>query len=256
MTCSRNLFTGVICVLAIGCGLSGSTARAQGTTVMLTPYRAQYDVHISVLGGTLTTDVTAAGPGFMARSVIEPTGMSRIIARGAIRESSYFLIDADGVRPTQYRSVDTLSSEDKTVSLDFDWRHGEVTGMINDEPFKDELSGRVHDRVSIQYELMLDLLEGKASREYSLLDADELKLLQVRTIGTKTVKVPFGTFEATGIQHNKENSSRVTTLWCAKDLGYLPVIIEQHRDGKLGVRAVLTRYEAKPAENTATGSTR
>jgi hypothetical protein len=28
-----------------------------------------------------------------------------------------------------------------------------------------------------------------------------------------------------------------------EELGYLPVIIEQHRDGKLRVRAVLTSYE-------------
>jgi hypothetical protein len=57
------------------------------------------------------------------------------------------------------------------------------------------------------------------------------------------VEVPFGIFDVTGIQHSRENSSRVTTLWCAEKLGYLPVIIEQHRKGKLGVRAVLTSYE-------------
>jgi hypothetical protein len=34
-------------------------------------------------------------------------------------------------------------------------------------------------------------------------------------------------------------------LWCAEKLGYLPVMIEQHRDGKLGVRAMLATYEAE-----------
>lgn len=212
---------------------------------MLTPHSARYDVSISVLGGILTTDVTEAGTGFMATSMIEPTGMSRIVARGVIQESSYFLADEDGVRPTQYRSIDTLSTDDKTISLDFDWREEIVTGSINDAEFRSELDGKVHDRVSLQYELMLDLLRGKARAEYSLLDGDELKLLQVRNIGTKEVKVPYGTFTATGIQHNKKDSSRITTLWCAEELGYLPVIIEQHRDGKLRIRAVLTRYEPK-----------
>lgn len=226
-------------------GPSASAAEAGEQPVMLTPHSARYDVSISVLGGTLTTDVTETGPGFMATSVIEPTGMSRIVARGAIKESSYFLTDEEGVRPAQYRSIDTLSSDDSIIYLDFDWRDHVVTGSVNDAEFSSELDGKVQDRVSLQYELMLDLLRGKASDEYSLLDGDELKLLQVRNIGTKEVEVPYGTFTATGVQHSKKDSSRVTTLWCAEELGYLPVVIEQHRDGKLGIRAVLTRYEPK-----------
>lgn len=230
---------------------AGVSAETGETAAMLTPHTARYDVSISVLGGTLTTDVTEAGAGFMATSVIVPTGMSRIVARGVIQESSFFLADDEGVLPAQYRSIDTLSSDDKIINLDFDWREQVVTGSINDEDFRSHLDGRVQDRVSLQYELMLDLLQGKARAEYSLLDGDELKLLQVRNIGTKEVKVPYGRFTATGIQHNKKDSSRVTTLWCAEELDYLPVIIEQHRDGKLRIRAVLTRYQPKPTEAVA-----
>lgn len=209
----------------------------------LAPHKASYDVRISVLSGTLISEVTHAGPGYMANTVIKPTGVSRMIARGVIQESSYFLPDSDGVLPAQYRSIDTLSSDDATVSLDFDWREQQVKGVVNDEQFASELDGRVHDRVSIQYELMHDLKNDSAEDQYWMLDGDELKLLNVNNVGTRTVKVPFGEFEVVGIQHSKENSSRVTTLWCAEELGYLPVIIEQHRKGKLGVRAVLRTYE-------------
>ena len=209
----------------------------------LTPHKASYDVKISVLSGTLVSEVTHAGRGYMANTVIKPTGVSRMLARGVIQESSYFLPDDDGVLPAQYRSIDTLSSDDAIVSLDFNWREQQVEGVINDEKFESELDGRVHDRVSIQYELMHDLQNSGAEDQYWMLDGDELKLLNVDNVGTRTVKVPYGEFEVVGIQHSKENSSRVTTLWCAEELGYLPVIIEQHRKGKLGVRAVLRTYE-------------
>jgi Protein of unknown function (DUF3108) len=236
-----------------------STTRAAATAVLaatslllaapafaggnLTPHKASYDVKISVLSGTLVSEVTQAGPGYMANTVIKPTGISRMLARGVIQESSYFLPDSDGVLPAQYRSIDTLSSEDAVVSLDFDWREQQVEGVINDEKFESELDGRVHDRVSIQYELMHDLQNTGAEEQYWMLDGDELKLLNVNNVGTRTVEVPYGTFEVVGIQHSKQNSSRITTLWCAEKLGYLPVIIEQHRKGKLGVRAVLRSYE-------------
>jgi hypothetical protein len=211
--------------------------------VTLKPHRVAYNVEISILNGTLTTVVTEVGAGFMANSVIKPVGLSKIVARGAIQESSFFLTDENGVRPEQYRSIDTLSSDNEYVNFDFDWRAKTVEGTVNDEPIEFKLEGRVHDRVSIQYQLMLDLLNGGASEQYFMLDGDELKQLEVRNIGEKQVKVPFGTFDAVGIQHRKKNSSRTTVLWCAIELDYLPVVIEQHRDGELRVRAVLTEYE-------------
>lgn len=221
-------------------------ATAAPGPITLKPHRVEYNVEISVLNGRLTTVVTAVGAGFMANSVIEPVGFSKIVAHGAIQESSFFLVDAQGVRPEQYRSVDTLSRENQTVNFDFKWADHRVAGMINDDPIAFELDGRVHDRVSIQYELMLDLLTGDAKDAYVMLDGDELKHLEVKSIGSRTVKVPYGTFEAVGIQHGEKDSSRVTVLWCAKELDYLPVVIEQRRDGKVHVRAVMTEYEALP----------
>ena len=56
-------------------------------------------------------------------------------------------------------------------------------------------------------------------------------------------------FRAVGIQHQAENSSRITTLWCVEELGYLPAVIERHRKGKLQMRALLKTYS--PIETQA-----
>ena len=90
---------------------------------------------------------------------------------------------------------------------------------------------------------MYDLMKNGANDEYLLQDAEELKYLTITNSGLKPVSVPFGKFDAIGIQHQRSGSSRVTTMWCVEELGYLPVIIEQHRKGKLRLRAVLTDYE-------------
>jgi hypothetical protein len=89
---------------------------------------------------------------------------------------------------------------------------------------------------------MFDLLNGGARDSYFLQDAEELKPLSITNVGTRAVKVPYGRFDAIGIQHHREGSSRVTTLWCVEELGYLPVVIEQHRKGKLRLRAELSKY--------------
>lgn len=218
----------------------GPPAATAGETIV--PHSASYKIKISIASGTLETVVQEAKDGFNVRSVIKPSGFARILMSGTIEESSRFLVGDDGVRPMVYASTDTLSKEDKAMDFVFDWENGSVAGTVNDDSYSYSLDSEVHDRVSIQYQLMHNLLTGTSGTEYALLDGDELKQLQISRIETREIKVPFGTFEAIGIRHQAADSKRITTLWCAEELGYLPVLIEQHRKGKRRVRAVLTSY--------------
>ena len=208
----------------------------------LTPHTAEYKVRISVISGKLNTELSATESGYIAKHVIVPTGAARWFRKGVISETSEFSNSEDGVYPVAYQSRDSLSKKKIRADISFDWDTNEAKGTVNDEEIIAVLEGLSHDRVSIQYELMHDLLNDGPSEQYRLFEVDKLKTLSVRSIGTKQVKVPAGTFSATGIQHQAENSSRVTTLWCVEELDYLPVIIEQHRKGKLKVRATLRNY--------------
>ena len=226
---------------------AGSSAAAGS----LEPHLARYKIKISIASGTLETVVREADDGFEVRSVIEPTGLASLLMNGVIEERSQFTVDDSGVRPMVYASEDTLSKEDKFMDFVFDWEENEVNGTINDEAFRFELSGEAHDRVSIQYQLMHNLLTGSDSADYALLDGDELKMLSISTLPARKIKVPFGTFDAIGVRHQAADSKRVTTLWCAEELGYIPVLIEQHRRGKRRVRATLIDYQSGPEANSA-----
>lgn len=225
----------------LGAFLLHASSLAQADDLLI-PYEAEYKIKISVLGGRLKTRLDRLDDGFRAVSSIEATGMSRFLARGSIKESSILEITPQGLRPQRFVSIDTLSKGGETADLGFDWDKALVSGVIDGEQFAAPLEGNVHDRVSLQYGLMVDLLRGIERSEYALQDAQRLKRLSITNIGSKPVRVPFGRFEAIGIQHRAGNSSRVTTLWCVAELGYLPVIIEQHRKGKRQMRAVLTDY--------------
>ena len=239
--CFLRRVTGLALTAAGLCLLAAATVRADAA---LTPHTAEYRVKISVLGGRLTTTLQDLDRGYRAESAIEATGMSKIVARGAIRESSVFGPGEAGMRPLRFLSTDSLTSDAQAVDLEFDWERGLAVGTIDGADFQAPIAGLVHDRVSLQYGLMHDLQNGIERTQYFLQDAEKFKELNITNVGVKTVKVPFGKFEAVGIQHQAANSSRITTLWCAPELDYLPVIIEQHRKGKLRMRAVLTDYNA------------
>lgn len=208
----------------------------------LTPYSAEYRVKISVLSGRLTTELRPLAEGYEAIHIIEPRGLARMLKNGEINEQSRFAVKDGGIEATWYRSEDSLSSDAGRAEVTFDWSTRELSGSVNDEEIRIMLDGIVHDRVAIQYQLMHDLLNGGPDERYVLFDIDEFKTLTVRNIGERSVSTPAGDFQAVGIQHQAENSSRITTLWCVEELGYLPVLIEQHRKGKLRMRAELRTY--------------
>ena len=212
----------------------------------LTPYTAEYKVKISVLSGKLATEFRRTPDGYVATSTITPSGLANVFLNGFVEETSWFGVSEKGVVPDRYKSIDTLTKDQKEMSFHFDWDRGEVSGNIADAEHVIALPGPVQDRVSIQFELMYELLNGQPADNYLMMNEEELRPIFVSNIGSKTVKVPFGRFTAVGIQHRNEDSSRVSTLWCVEELGYLPVIIEQHRNGKLRVRAVLSEYSPTP----------
>lgn len=214
----------------------------------LAPHTAQYKVRISVVSGQLNTELLKTANGYVAHHVIKPTGMSRLLTRGTIDVTSEFASDADGVKPIRYQAVDTIG-DDPDVDLTFDWSTNAASGTVGEEDVSLQLDGIAHDSVSIQYELMHDLLNGDPGDQYVLFDVDKMRIANVSNAGEKRVKTKAGKFTAVGIQHQKEGSSRITTLWCVEELGYLPVVIEQHRKGKLKFRATLVKYT--PAENSS-----
>jgi len=207
----------------------------------LMPHRAEYKVKISVVSGQLNTELKATDTGYAATHVIKPTGLSKMITNGRMSVSSTFRAEAHGVKPVTYHAIDTIGDDPET-HITFDWDTNEASGTVGDEDVLLHLDGIAHDSVSIQYALMYDLLNGGPDSTYVLFDVDKMRVAEVRNVGTKQVKTKAGQFDVVGIQHQKQGSSRVTTLWCARELGYLPVIIEQHRKGKLNFRATLTEY--------------
>ncbi len=207
----------------------------------LTPHSAQYKVRISIVGGQLNTELRATENGYVARHVIKPRGMSRLITRGSMDVTSEFAPTADGVKPVRFQSVDTIRKE-PDVDLNFDWTTNKVSGTVGEEEVSLQLEGVAHDSVSIQYALMYDLLNGEPNGQYVLFDIDKMRNANVSIAGQKEIKTKAGKFTAIGVRHQKEGSSRITTLWCVEELGYLPVVIEQHRKNKLKFRATLVKY--------------
>ncbi len=207
----------------------------------LTPHRAEYNAKISVASATLNTELQKTETGYVARHIVQPAGMSKMFTRGTMDVTSAFDQGDDGIRPVTFRAVDTIRKEPE-VNLSFDWDENQASGTVGTEEVLLQLDGLSHDSVSLQYQLMHDLLNGNAADEYVLFDVDKMHVATVTHAGSKRITTKAGKFDAVGIRHQKEGSSRTTTMWFVETLDYLPVLIEQHRKGKLNFKATLVSY--------------
>lgn len=243
LTIARFLVAGFAC--------AGGFAAATASAESLVPHSAEYKVKFSVLSGRLDTRLSSSDGYYAAIHRIEPTGLAGLVADGSIEEMARFRIADDRVVPQSYQSNDTLTSDKTKADVEFDWDERRLEGTVDNAAYSHALEEFAHDRVSIQYQLMHDLLTGDKAETYVLYDIDEFKTLEISTLEARDMKVPAGGFRVVGVQHSGRGSSRVTTLWCAEELGYLPVVIEQHRDGKLQLRATLTSYTPESGPKVA-----
>ncbi len=208
----------------------------------LTPHSAEYKVKISVLSGRLNTRLAVTDEGYEATYHVEPKGLAAVFTSGEIRTVSAFTETERGLLPIHHVTADSISKKKIQADLDFDWATDTVTGTLNGKAVEIPLDGVVHDFVTLQYVIGRDLQNGGVRDTYIMFEPDELKVLNVTSVGDDVVKVPAGRFEVIGIRHQGEGSSRSTTFWFARELGYLPVVIERHRKGKLQMRAELREY--------------
>jgi hypothetical protein len=221
--------------------LPALSAAALASADELTPHQAGYKVRIAVISGELKTELRTTEDGYIATHVIKPTGLSRLVTSGKMHVTSTFAAAKDGIRPLNYHAIDSIRDEPE-ARISFDWISNEASGTVGSDEVTFQLEGIAHDAVSIQYQLMHDLLNDRPGESYVLFDVDKMRIANIRAAGRKTVTTRAGTYEVVGVQHQREGSSRIMTLWCAPELDFLPVIIEQHRKGKLKFRATLSHY--------------
>ena len=80
---------------------------------------------------------------------------------------------------------------------------------------------------------MRDLAATGAPRTYTLADEDSVAEYEYTDNGTATMATGVGRVATRVFTQQRAGSSRATWLWVAPELRFLPVRIEQRRDGEV-----------------------
>lgn len=216
---------------ALACVAAALGAADSGAQDALPTYTAQYEVEYKgrrVGESTQSLERTAAGYRFT--SVTEARGIiPRLLRPRPLVEESLFEVHEGEPRPLEFRYEDGTRRGEDNVAIAFDWASGTAHVTSADGSTELRLSPGVHDRVTLQMTLMLELDTQDSPETYSLIDDASIRTYSYEIAGEETLATAGGTYEAIKVVQQREGSSRHMLLWLAPELRHLPVKIEQRR---------------------------
>jgi hypothetical protein len=101
----------------------------------------------------------------------------------------------------------------------------------------------VQDSLSVQVALMCALAAGQSPKSFQLIDKDEVKEYQYTHERDEKLDTPVGKLDTVVYTSQKKGSKRLTRLWIAPSLGFLPVRAEQVNKGKRELQLQLKAVE-------------
>lgn len=229
--------------------VTATPAFAEGT-IKPGPYTATYAVKYKGFSlGSLTFELrpaaddtyvyeTRAKPGFLARFVVSPDAVERTVMR----------IDEDGVRPLSWFSEDGKSGTEDDGNYTFDWTSRQVTGTVEDEAVNLPTEPGLQDRLSMQVAVLTAMLRDEPPGTITMIDEDRIKHYSYEQQGTAQIEATGKSYETILYESTRPGSSRLKRIYHAPALGYLPVLFENLKDGK--VETVMELIAVTPAEGT------
>ena len=221
-------------------------AGAQSADAQLKPYKARYQAsYRGISGGDIEMNLRrGADP---AQWLYETRAFPNILGRVAVspqaRERSTMQLTGAGIRPLTFEFNDGKEGLAKDVRTTFDWAAGRVRGSAQGEPFDLEMKPGTQDTASVQVAMLVELLAGRSPSGFTIIMGSRLRDYRYWIEDRATVSTPMGRFETVVWANQRTGSDRVTRVWHAPSLGYVPVQAVQFRKGKAETTLRIVAFE-------------
>lgn len=212
----------------------GSLAQPTTTAVpQPVPFVATYRISWhGVTAGTSTLQLRETAPQlYLYTSTDKAYGVFRLAFPHPLRQSSRFRVDAGEVRPLTFQT----GGAGNEVMAQFDWKAGQVTGMAKGKLLDLKLKAGTQDPLSVQVAIMLKLLAHDAPDSFWMLNTDEIDRFQYVRHEESTLDTPVGKLRTILYTSHQPGSDKMTYLWLAPALHYMPARAEQHVKGSTQV---------------------
>jgi len=210
---------------------------------IMQPFEVEYDVGNNLISaGNAKLSLRQIGDEWIYSLTTLPSGIFKLTGRGSIQELSV-LEYSDNQLFTKRYSYRQDEEAKRSIDAWFDWEKNEVTLRMRGEQSMKKIEKRILDRLSATLSVRAQLRAGFDEIDIQVFDGGEVKSLVFKNEGTETVNTRLGKQQTIRVKsYNRDGSrKRQTTTWFATELNYVPVKIEQHKQGKLVARLSISR---------------
>jgi hypothetical protein len=227
---SRRMLVWLLALAATSAGAETTTAPLPGGVEL--EYRVERSgFRIGTLERTIQRRALADGDGheYRVASVARPGGIASLLFSGKTRENSRFHWLADGIRPLEYH-YDQRTGKEKEVRLAFDYGEGVIRETVRGREWP--LAAGAQDLVSAQFAVMRGIAASRTEFRFPVVDEKGPDVHRYRMVGYEERKTPAGTYRTVRVERVRDDrDKRYSIFWLAPELGYLPVAVEQRKDG-------------------------
>ena len=176
---------------------------------------------------------------FNYRSETRVAGLLSLFRKDHVIEESNWSLEGGTIKPLRYIYTHTGTKKERNVDIRFNWESGQITNSVNGSSWHMATRPGILDKLVYQLAIMRDLKMGKSPLEYAVADGGKVKIYDFELLGEEILKTPLGELHTLKLTRHKPNSRRETTLWCASELHYLPVRVENiEKDGRKTIAVI------------------
>lgn len=210
-----------------------------------TPFKAEYKVTKGIMsvGSTKRTLQDKGNGYYVFESVTRPGGIAKLFTSGKVVEKSHWRLLDNKLVPLEYEYINS-GDKKRSVKVKFDWDNNKVTNTVNGDPWSMDVEEETLDKLIFQLAVMYDLSQGATLLMYQVADGGKIKTYNIDIVGEEQVATELGTFNT--IKVVRTNNERTTTMWCARELQFLPAKIEQKKGDDSPVTAELVELSGIP----------
>jgi len=206
------------------------------------PFEANFTVGNNfVTAASAKLSLTGSDENWIYSLAIIPSGIFKLSGKGRIEELSTLKFVNNELQTQSYNHRQ-LGDKKRDVGALFDWTTNQLTFQYRDKDDVIVFADPIYDRFSITLTVRERLRSGFDQLTFQVFDRGRIKPVVFENAGLETLDTKLGELQAYKVRSYNDDGTRqrATTTWYAPSLDYVPVRIEQHKEGNLIARLSIT----------------
>ena len=233
----RNKLVGLCLIMLTQMMLSTAMALPKETSAVFDVSRNGSSV------GYLESVLKYPGQTYEYSKFTQSTGLAKLLTKASISEKVVGKYAGERLIPVSY-SFDQKTRK-KQVTDQARFSGNRASGMYKGNAYSLQTPADVLDRASLEIAVARDLQRKLPRLQYNVMERGVIKQYIFSRVGSERIQTDAGVFHTIKVQVMREDQSRRTTYWMAKELAYLPVKMVHEEDGDV-ISSVIREFRIKP----------